>query len=330
LDFGEGPATLLPHLARCKAAMIGARYRVTWALQQHRQADARDDLLAAFTLARNVSSDGTLISILVQIAAESIGCNIIAENYGKFSPETLQQLVQGIDAAPARGTVAASIAFEKSTFHDWLESKIVELQKANSGDESKVMSAFHELVSSIDVKETGEQSAAQPSLWEQLTKEGGGTSEGILKVLKEEGQTYERLASVMTLPYAEFETAANQFRGELKQSQSPLMFQALPSILKARQREFKIQVWLAMLHTALEYKLHGEPGLLSVNDPCGEGPFAFQRFVLDGSDRGFQLKSGFEGSGFPETIIFVEKPGRPFLLDGPHVGEARVLPSNQK
>src|SRR5437016_12030350 len=90
IDFSPGPATLLPHLARCKAAMIGARYRVAWHLQNQHQADARDDLLAAFTLARNIGRDGTLISVLVQIAAENIGCNIIAENFGKFTPETLQ------------------------------------------------------------------------------------------------------------------------------------------------------------------------------------------------------------------------------------------------
>jgi len=85
-----------------------------------------------------------------------------------------------------------------------------------------------------------------------------------------------------------------------------------------------------MLHTALQYRLHGESGLLNVNDPCGQGPFAYQRFVLDGVDRGFSLRSSFEGSGFPEIMIFVEKPGPPFLLDGPHVGEPRPQPKAQK
>src|SRR5205814_9063347 len=120
IDFRPVPATLLPHLARCKATMIGARYRVAWHLQNQHQADARDDLLAAFTLARNIGRDGTLISVLVQIAAEAIASDTLAENFGRFSPETFQQLVDGIDAAPARATVAASIAFEKIAFHDWL------------------------------------------------------------------------------------------------------------------------------------------------------------------------------------------------------------------
>ena len=328
IDMSEGPATLLPQLARCKAVMVGARYRVPWHLQHQRQAEARDDLLAAFTLARNLSRDGTLISVLVQIAAESIGTDIIAENYGRFSTQTFQEVVQGIDAAPVRGTVAASIAFEKRSFHDWLVKKVLDLQKANPGDESKVMTGIHELLPGFEEPEQGQQNQVQPTLAEQLTQAGGNTSEGILKLLREEGEVYERLSTLMALPYSDFDAQAKQFRTELKQSRNPLVSQAFPSILKARQREFKVQVWLAMLHTALEYRLHGDPGLLNVTDPCGEGPFAFQRFIFEGTDRGFQLKSAFEGSGFPEILIFVEKQGTPFFLDGPYAGQARA--KNQK
>ena len=329
VDMAEGPATLLPQLARCKAVMIAARYRVSWDLQHQRQAEARDDLLAAFTLARNVSRDGTLISVLVQIAAEAICCDTIAENFGKFRPEILNELVQGIDAAPARGTVAASIAFEKISFHDWLAGKILELQKANPGDDAKVMAELRGLMPGFEETEHTDQTLVQSALWEQLTKTAGNTSDGILKVLRDESQAYDRLAEVMALPFSEFDAQAKQFGAELNRPSSPLLAQAFPAYLKSRQREFKIQVWLAMLHTAVEYKLHGDPGLLNISDPCGQGPFAFQRFVLDGIDRGFQLKSSFEGSGFPETMIFVERPGRPFFIDGPHVGEARSLPKAQ-
>jgi hypothetical protein len=32
IDLSEGPATLLPHLARCKAVAQAARFRVVWSL----------------------------------------------------------------------------------------------------------------------------------------------------------------------------------------------------------------------------------------------------------------------------------------------------------
>jgi len=324
VDMSEGPATLLPQLARCKGVMVGTRYRVAWHLQQNHPGDAQDELLAAFTLARNASRDGTLISVLVQIAAESIGTDVIIENFGKFSPQTLQQIVQGIDATPARGTVAASISFEKMAFHDWLLRKITELQKAHPGDDAKVMAGIHDVLPGLAEPEHDDDAIAS-SLWDQLTKAGGNTSEGIVNLLQNERKAYDQLAALMALPYSEFDAQAKQFATELKHAQYPLLSEAFPAYLKARQREFKIQVWLAMLHTALEYKLHGDPGLLNVTDPCGQGPFGFQRFVLEGVDRGFQLTSAFQGSGFPESLIFVEKPGSPFFVDGPYVGQARQL-----
>ena len=97
-DLSAGPATLLPQLAPAKAVMVAARLRLAWDLQHGRQAEACDDLLAAFTLARNLPRNGLLISVLVQIAMESIACYMVAENFDQFSPETLQQLAAGLEA----------------------------------------------------------------------------------------------------------------------------------------------------------------------------------------------------------------------------------------
>jgi hypothetical protein len=57
-------------------------------------------------------------------------------------------------------------------------------------------------------------------------------------------------------------------------------------------------------------------------DPLGNGPFAFQRFVFEGVDRGFELKSAYAGQSYPCALIFVEKEGTPFRVDGPHIGQA--------
>src|SRR2546429_641753 len=89
------------------------RPNINPALQQGRPADACDDLVAAFTLGRNASRDGTLISLLVQIAMEAIVCSSVAENFYEFPPDVLQRLMDGLDAAPVRGMVAASVPVEK-------------------------------------------------------------------------------------------------------------------------------------------------------------------------------------------------------------------------
>src|SRR5438552_10898846 len=120
IDMTPGPATLLPALARNKAVAQAARLRAAWDLQHGRQPDARDNLLGALVLGRNCSRDGTLISMLVQIAVENIVCSTVAENFYLFSPETLKELADGFDAAPARRTVASCIPTEKAFFHDWM------------------------------------------------------------------------------------------------------------------------------------------------------------------------------------------------------------------
>ena len=50
LDLSAGPELLLPSLGKAKGVAQTARLRVMWHLQHGRPTEARDDLLAAFTL----------------------------------------------------------------------------------------------------------------------------------------------------------------------------------------------------------------------------------------------------------------------------------------
>ena len=325
IDLSPGPATLLPHLARCKAMAQAARLRAMWSLQNGQQAEARDDLLAAFALGRNSARDGVLISALVQIAVENIVCSTVAENFYQFSPEILKQLADGFAAAPPRGTMAACIPIEKSSFLDWLVDKILELQTENRGNDAKVMAGIRELLASFDGTGEGQTRQEHPSLWEQVTKAAGGTSERVLRLLREEEALYQRLAVIMALPQSEYEAQAKQFSAEIQKSTNPFVSLSFPAFEKARQKEFAILVELAMVQAAVEYKLHGEPGLKTVTDPGGQVSFAFKRFVFEGVDRGFELKSAYAGRGFPEVLIFAEKDGPPFWVNGNNAGH-RALP----
>jgi len=307
IDMSPGPATLLPQLARNKVVMQAARLRTMWNLQQGNAVRARDDLLAALALGRNSSHDGTLIAVLVQIAMENILCCTLAENFHKFSAETLKQLADGFDAAPARGTVVSCIPKEKTFFRDWLVAKVQELQKENEGNDARTMAAIHELIASLS---------------EKVAKAAGGTSEGVLKLLREEDPVYERLAIILALPQPEYEDQMKQFNAEIQNSSNPFISQSFSAWGKCRSREFAVLVEQAIVQAAVEYKLHGEQGLKSITDPCGQGPFAFQRFAFEGMDRGFELRSAYDGRGFPEVLIFVEKDGPPFQVNWKNAGEA--------
>ena len=316
IDMSPGPGTLLPGLARNKSIVVTSRLRAMWALQNDRPADAVEDLAAAFALARNSSRDGTLISVLVQIACENILCNTVAENYFQLAPETLKQIVDGFNTAPPRGTVAGCLPTEKTYFHDWLKNRITDLQKENPGNDAKVMASLQDVVVGMRGDEGGQSGETPSSFWDRVVKASGGTSNGILALLHDEEPLYGKAASIMALPQPEYEIQMTEFQRQIQQSPDPFTPEMFSAWEKCRAREFGSLVRLEMVRAAAEYKLHGDDGLKSVVDPYTQSPFEIQRFVYEGVDRGFEIKSTFSARGTPEHLIFVEKDGKPFSVGG--------------
>ncbi|HYV26129.1 MAG TPA: hypothetical protein VFA77_01245 [Candidatus Eisenbacteria bacterium] len=316
IDLTEGPDALLPGLARAKNAAQAARLRVMWHLQNGRQIEARDDLLAAFTLARNVSRDGVLVSAMVQMAAENLLGSVVAENFFHWQPETLQQIADGFDAAPARGTVAQCIPAERHSFHDWLLRKVQELQQANPNNEARTVERLSELFARVGGEAEPDQEFAA-----RVIKAGGGTTEGVLRLIRDLAPMYDKVTALMNLPHGPFEEQMAPFMAEVEKHPNPLVPKLDTLFEKCRTKEFAAMVKQAMVRAGVEFKLRGEAGLKSVTDPCGKGPFAVRRFVFEGEDRGFELRSTYHGRGHDEVLIFVEKNGTPFMIEGKNAGK---------
>jgi hypothetical protein len=153
-------------------------------------------------------------------------------------------------------------------------------------------------------------------------KAAGGTTAGLLKLVQEMEPLYDRVAIILGAPPAEYEETMPGFMKDVEQSPNPLVAHFYTVFARCRPKEFGAITKLAMLHAALEYKLHGYDGLKTVADPMGKGPFEFSRFSLNGQDRGFQLRSSYNGQGFDEVLIFVEKNGAPFNVAGKNAGKA--------
>jgi hypothetical protein len=317
-DLYLSPNVAMPHLGRAKAVARAVQVRVAWDLQHGRQDDARDDMLAAFVLGRNIASHPILIGALVQDAMESITYSTVAEHFSEFSPESLKQFVDGFDAAPARHTMADCMPSEKSMY-DWLLRTIQELQKAYPNNDAKVMAGFRESGYAGLVDFTGDT-----NFWQQITVASGRTGEGLLKLAREMEPLFPRLTKIMALPQPEYEVQLKQLLADTRESQNPFSIDYLLLWQKIHFRlpEFRAQAQLAMVHAAAEYKLHGESGLKTVMDPFGNGPFGFQRFVFKCVDRGFELKSAYAGAEAPFAMIFVEKQGPAFQIIGPDAGKA--------
>jgi hypothetical protein len=232
-------------------------------------------------------------------------------------------LAAGFDAAPARCTVASCIPSEKA-LGDWALTTLLDLQKKYPGDDAKVMAAYRDsgLVTAFS-------SVGHTNFWPQLMAASGGTSEGVLKLLHETGALFPKLADILALPEPEYETQAKQFSADVRLSKNPLSaafdvftgWDLGKGRIPPRATEFRAEAYLAMVHAAAQYKLHGESGLKTVTDPFGHGPFGFRRFPFKGVDRGFELRSAYAGAQAPFVIIFVEKHGPAFQISGADAGK---------
>jgi hypothetical protein len=166
--------------------------------------------------------------------------------------------------------------------------------------------------------------ASQPgSAWDQVNRAAGGTSEGVVRLIREMESFGQRLAPVLALPLGEYEARIAPLKAEVQASANPLLALSFPAWERVRPRELRAEMTLAMVRAAIGYKLHGLPGLQAVTDPWGQGLFEFRRFIFQGLDRGFELKSACRANGWPEVLIFVEKDGPPFYLNGKLAGQAR-------
>jgi len=316
IDWGAGPETLLTHLAPAKKAAQVASLRVMWDLQQNEETNACADLLAALVLGRNISTDRSLIGVLVQFAIEKIVYFTIAETFNHLSPEALTQIAQGLNGPPPRGTVADAGPTENYLKY-WFTNRIAELQTANPGNDAKVMEGFHSIWDSF-TRGDGSDSNYR---WPQIEAASGGTSDGVMKLFGDLNGMYSRLISIESLPRGQYEEEAEVFLKEVDKSPNPLIRELFPAWRKCRSKEFGAIADLAMVQAAIQYKLHGQAGFNSVTNPIGQGPFSFQRFTFNGADRGFELNADYNGSGFPEVFIFQETDGPPFVVFGKNAGK---------
>jgi hypothetical protein len=317
IDMSDGPETLLPALARFKSVAQVAGLRARVHLAEGKQEAARDDLLAVIVMGRNVSTDGILISILVQIAVENIVASVIAENFYQFTPETLELLAAGLNSGPRRGLVQDAMAVEKAGFYGWLIRKINDINTEANGDPKQVQAKVRELWEKSIAAEGG----GPNQIADQWIAATDGTAAGLIAYAKQLDPLYDEITGILGLPWAQYQARFAAFEKKIGSHPNVLTRELFGALGNSRKREFALQAKLAMLQAAIAYKLHGDAAFNSIPDPFGDGPFTFRRFVLDGVDRGFELESKLNCREHAEKLILIEKPGPAVRVDSKYAGQ---------
>jgi hypothetical protein len=149
----------------------------------------------------------------------------------------------------------------------------------------------------------------------------GGTIEGVVRLFQELPPLYEQVERILRLPAGQYEKPMADFQNMVNTHANPLVKEFFVVFDNCRRKEFATQSTVAMARAGIEYKLRGEEGFRSVPDPCTGEPFEFERFIFEGVDRGFRLKSKYRGRDFDEVLIFVEKAGPLFRTTGKTAGQ---------
>lgn len=321
IDLSDGPFAMLPQLAKAKRMAQAATFRGNYYLASGREKDVMRDLGDAFVLGRHVGSDRVLISSLVQIAMENIVTTFVAENYYRLNNESLTDLQQIFATAPPRGTVARCIDTEQYAFVDWYRRKVEQIQKTHP-NEQEAMKEIRVLI--LSTLAEGEDT----NMVDKLIAASGGTSAGLKAHLVQTGKFCDELELIMDLPYAAYTQRAAEFMARINSDNQPLLQAIMPAILKSRNREFRAVAKMAMVQAAIELRRAGADGFNAVRDPFGDGPLGFERFYHDGVDRGFRLTSALPADkGGPETLIFIESPGTPIMVEGLKAGQPAADPA---
>jgi hypothetical protein len=278
IGYEAGIYVRLPHGSAARVLSSLAYLRARMRFEEGRNAEALEDIVAAMTLARHVSQDGTLIIVLFGYSIEPRMSETLARYLPKLDGKIIKDLKRRLDALPAGGRPATAMQFEERSFLDWFV-RTVKDAKDNESLLDKVSLLFY--LSEEGGARSREKAAAKARTF---LEECGGTADGVLQRAEEVRPCYALMATKLDLPLDQFE---KEFEREaMKRTGNPvfaLCFSALP---KCRRAQARTDVRRALLAAALAVQLGGRDALKDHPDPLVGGPFHYVAF-----EGGFELRS---------------------------------------
>ena len=318
-DLTYGPKLLLPGLGHAKRFAILERFRLRVHLEENEGPRAMDEWLATHALSRHLTTDGTLISCLVQFAMENILVNGVAENWFRLDPATLVRLEKGISAAPSEGTLLRCVRTERMYLQQWAIRQIQAIER-QTVDPDQRRSLLSREFGWLEINEGQGTSNSFNKVYEVA----GGTASGLIHLLEGLTPYYDEAEQLMTLSFNDYDVALPTFEQHLATSTNALAMPFLGSLGKTRIKEFNAQTRFSMLRAAIAYRLRGDDGFKAVKDAVTDSPFAMRRIQVEQIDRGFEIRSTVQSKlplDPPFLQIFLEKDGPAFFLDGPKAGQ---------
>jgi hypothetical protein len=240
--------------------------------EEGKSGEAIDDIVAAITLARHLTQDGTLVVMLLGYNMEPRMSELLAVYLPKLEPSAIKALKTRIDALPPGGRPAQAMNLEQRDM-EWFVQKIKDAK-----DENELL----ELLSLVAAPEGSGPRRQEAS--RALLKECGGTAEGVVKLHEQLFSCFERMTKIFELPLDQFEQEWK--REEATQTGNPMFKRLFGAYPKLRQVQARTDVRRALLSAALAVQLGGRAALAKQPDPVVGGRFGYTAFK-----GGFELRS---------------------------------------
>jgi Holliday junction resolvase len=286
----EGVDARLPHLMGARSLTSIALLRARMRFAEGKDAEAIDDAVAAMTLGRHATLDGSLIGVLVGYAIEAKVYETLAVYLPRLDARQLADLKRRLDAVPAGNRPALAIRqCEENTIH-WLVGKV----KGAKDNESLVaMLAFV----GLSEQKPGDANARA----RVFVAECGGSAEGIIRFAEETRPSYALMARILDLPPEQFEKEFE--RESAKRANNPVFKVFFPAMTKVRQSQSRAEIRRALFTAGLAVVRDGQGALKAHPDPIAGGPFEYTAF-----EGGFELRSKYKmADGKPLTLTFGQR-----------------------
>jgi hypothetical protein len=257
---------------KARQVAILACLRAAVAFQEGRDSDAFEDLLDVLVLARHIGTGGLYVYGLVQFAIEQTVIGIASPFVPRQAPATLAAAMARLDAKPPPISLPEAAQAEKAFF---LATSPAEFREVPPDELPDTLQKLY-----------------SPARAEAILAITGGDQERLFDLVAATAPRFDDLAAIYRLPWADIEPALAAFC-TAHETTNPFALVILEQAERLRPGWEKATVFRALFRAALAVAWGGDEQLGSIQDPFGDGPFAYQAVA-----GGFELESRYQSLVF--------------------------------
>jgi hypothetical protein len=267
-DPADGPEMLVPDTRGLRELTKVSLLKAAVQLQAGSFDESVDTLLSCVTLARQSAKDGTLVSVMLQQAAEGQFVDYLGAELGRYPASAMGRLQQGLRQLPARVPVLRGVESERS-FQRWMLGQVDRQVKQWPGDNAKAYRGSRDIVIELF-------GGSSPHAREALTdvdKASGDSVNGLRSLLHDLGSFYDEGQALAVTGPDSVSQAATVLEQHVETCTNPVARMVIANFGRARKRELSNLSRWAMMEASVAQVSGGDAAFLAINDSLSKEPF---------------------------------------------------------